>query len=245
MTPEMPDSSSSPRAYSTSDPARILIVDDHAIVRHGLARLIDEEDDLEVCAEAGSFGEALEALEREDPDLAVVDLALEGADGLELIKRIASENGVVRSLVLSMYDESLYAERSLRAGASGYVMKEEATRTVVAAIRTVLDGEIYVSDEILDRILRKVSGRGPTMAESPLESLTDRELQVFRLLGEGHSTREVAEILHLSVKTIETHRAKIMRKLDLENATQLLHRAIAWVQQEMGGEEGRDGEESA
>ncbi|MFP3948166.1 MAG: response regulator transcription factor, partial [Longimicrobiales bacterium] len=131
MTPEPTDPSSSARAYSTSDPARILIVDDHAIVRHGLARLIDEEDDLEVCAEAGSFGEALDALEREDPDLVVVDLALEGADGLELIKRIAAEDGAVRSLVLSMYDESLYAERSLRAGASGYVMKEEATRTVV------------------------------------------------------------------------------------------------------------------
>lgn len=227
-----------PRPYSPEDPARILIVDDHAIVRHGLVRLVENEPGLRVCGEAATIQEAIELVDREEPDLAIVDLALEGADGLELIKRISGQNGRVRSLVLSMYDESLYAERSLRAGASGYVMKEKATQTVIAAIRTVLDGEVHVSDEILDRILRKVAGGGTDVAESPLEALTDRELQVFRLLGEGHSTREVAEILHLSVKTIETHRAKIMRKLDLDNATHLLHRAIAWVQQEIGGEGG-------
>lgn len=214
--------------------ARILVVDDHAIVRHGLVRLLDAEDDLEVCGEAATRREALEATRRLEPDLAVVDLALEGADGLELIKQLCDESGEIRCLVLSMYDESLYAERSLRAGASGYVMKEEATETLVEAIRSVLAGEIYVSERIMDRILQKLAGRGSRLRESPLEELTDRELQVFRLLGQGRSTREVAELLHLSVKTIESHRAKIMDKLDLANATQLLHRAIEWVHRERG-----------
>ena len=222
------------RAFDGAHPARILVVDDHAIVRDGLVRLLNAQDDLDVCDQAAASEKALEAVRRLDLDLAVVDLALEGADGLELIKQICSEDGKIRCLVLSMYDESLYAERALRAGASGYVMKEEATETLVEAIREVLRGEIYVSERIMERILRKLAGRGPGLTESPLEALTDRELQVFRLLGEGHSTREVAELLELSVKTIESHRAKIMNKLDLENATQLLHRAIEWVHRERG-----------
>lgn len=212
-------------------PRRIVVVDDHAVVRQGLIRLLDSEPDLEVCGEATNPDEALEVVERLSPDLVVVDLALEGADGLDLLKRIAGLD--IRCVVLSMYDESLYAERALRAGASGYVMKEEATETIIEAARAVLDGNIHVSEPIMERILKKLANR--PSEESPLEFLTDRELQVFRLLGEGNSTREIAELLDLSVKTIETYRAHIMDKLDLENATQLLHRAMEWVHRERGG----------
>lgn len=232
------------RGSGPSRPARILVVDDHAIVRHGLVRLLEAHDDLEVCGEAADADEALRLVDELGPGMAVVDLALEGTDGLELVERITEGSGMIRCLVLSVHDESLYAERALRAGASGYVMKEEATDTLVKAIRTVLDGEVFVSERIMDGILRKLAGRASGLVGSPLETLTDRELQVFRLLGEGNSTREVADQLGLSMKTIETHRAKIMDKLGLENATQLLHRAIEWVQRERGFLPGRDEDES-
>jgi len=222
-----------------NDAERIVIVDDHAIVRHGLSRLIAGETDLVVSGEAETTEEALDLLERGDADLVVVDLALGGSDGLDLIRRIAGQYPEVRILVLSIYDESVYAERCLRAGASGYVMKEAAPRTVLQAIRTVLRGEIYVSEQMMERVLHRISGRRRDAHASPLEALTDRELQVLRLLGEGRTTREVADTLHRSVKTVETHRANIMKKLDLENATQLLHRAIVWVERERsGGTEG-------
>jgi DNA-binding NarL/FixJ family response regulator len=151
------------RTFDAASPASILVVDDHAIVRHGLVRLLDGEEDLKVCGEAATREDALDALRRLEPDLAVVDLALEGADGLELIKQMRGEGGDVRCLVLSMYDESLYAERALRAGASGYVMKEEATETLVEAIREVLAGEIFVSERIMDGILRKLRRVGPLL----------------------------------------------------------------------------------
>ncbi len=225
MTPSVADSAA----------IRILLVDDHAIVRKGLRGLVEAEDDLTVCAEATSPTGALEMAEEHEPDLAVVDIALEGADGLDLISRLFDRFPDLRTLVLSMYDESVYAERALRAGASGYVMKDEATETLIEAIRTVLAGDVWVSDRIMERILRRMTGRRDVAGGSPLEALTDREIQVFRMIGEGRSTREVADLLHLSVKTIETHRANIMDKLDLDGASQLMHRAIEWVQRSRGG----------
>ena len=212
--------------------ARVLIVDDHPLIRQGVARTLSAEPGLEVAGEAATAAEALAQASELEPDLVVLDLGLGSADGLDLIPRILRATGGAKVLVLSMFDEALYAERCLRAGASGYLMKEAASSTLVDAIREVLAGEIHVSEPVQDRLVRKAAGRAPDSAG--VSDLTDRELQVFRMLGEGLSTREVAEGLHLSIKTVESHRAKIMRKLGLEQASQLIHRAVAWVQGEHG-----------
>lgn len=219
-------------ATPPSGPARILLVDDHPLLREGIARAVGRESDMEVVGQAGSAEEALAEARRLQPDLVVLDLALGEADGMDLLPRLrrAAEDALV--VILSMFDEAVYAERCLRAGASGYVMKEAASETLVAALRQVLAGEIAVSEDVRARLVRRVAGRSGD--SGPVEALTDRELQVFRLLGEGRSTREVAEALHLSVKTIESHRAGIMDKLGLEHANQLVHRAVGWVQREEG-----------
>ena len=208
---------------------RILIVDDHPIVRQGLAELVNHEEDFAVCGQAEDYHEALRALDQLNPDMAVVDISLKETSGLELIKDIHLQHPDLPVLALSMHDETLYAERALRAGAMGYIMKQEATENVIAAIRRVLAGEIYVSDRMASRMVRKlVTGQTVTSA-SPVDCLSDRELEVFRLIGKGHGTRQISERLCLSVKTIETYRAHIKDKLVLADAAELLQYAIKWV----------------
>lgn len=211
---------------------KILIVDDHPIVRQGLRSLIDQENDLMVCGEAGSAADALRALNTLKPDLILVDISLKGPDGLELTKSIRAILPDMPILIVSMHDESLYAERVLRAGANGYIMKEEVSQSVILAIRRVLKGDIFISDRMRQKILRGVAGQRTPSATSSIERLSDRELEVFRLIGHGHGTRQIAGDLHLSVKTIETYRAHIKEKLSLANATELVRQAVQWVEQQ-------------
>jgi len=210
---------------------RILIVDDHPILRKGLTLLINQEPDLVVCAEAENAQMALESLETVVPDMAIVDISLPGIDGIELIKELRLRQRDIPVLVVSMHDETLYAERSLRAGARGYIMKQEALEKVLVAIRKVLEGEIFVSDRITTKMLEKfVSVEGVSQGASPIDLLSNRELTVFRLIGQGNKTRQIAEKLHLSVKTVESYRAHIKDKLKLGDGTDLLKYAIQWVQ---------------
>jgi DNA-binding NarL/FixJ family response regulator len=210
--------------------ARVLIVDDHPAVREALALRIDRQNDLEVCGEAGDLGDALRLLAETRPDVAVVDITLKSGDGIDLIKRIKDRNKHVRILVWSMHSESLYAERALRAGALGYVNKDQATNTIVEAIRRVLTGKVYLSDAVAERLLhRAVGSEREEMSRSPLDVLADRELEVFRLIGQGIKTAEIAAQLHLSVKTIETYRDRIRKKLDLKDGAEMARRATQWV----------------
>ncbi len=220
------------RLPEPDDPAKktILIVDDHPVLRRGLASLIESEPDLAVYGEAATCEAALEAIVKSPPDLLIVDLMLERSDGLDLVREMKSRHLQIPVLVLSMHEESVFAERALRAGARGYVTKEQLEGTVLVAIRRLLDGETYMSDELQARLAAKyLSGR--TLATgSPLGALTDRELQVFRMIGQGRSTRQIAETLNLSVKTIESHREHIKDKLTIENAAHLAQRATRWVE---------------
>ena len=210
------------------EPHRVLIVDDHPIVRQGLRQLINQEPDLIVCGEATEPQQALATAEAVQPDVVIVDLTLKEGSGLDLIKTLQAQRPALPVLVVSMHDEALYAERSLRAGARGYVMKQEATETLLHALRRVLDGEIYVSGRMATRLVRSVV-QGRSSEDSPLTSLSDRELEVLQFIGRGLSTRQIADTLHLSIKTVETHRANIMRKLHLSHATELVRYAVHWV----------------
>lgn len=208
----------------------VLIVDDHPIVRQGLKGLISQAPDLEVCGEAETIFDALKAIEQLHPDVAVVDISLKGESGVDLIKDVRIRFPDLPVLTLSMYDEAIYAERVLRAGARGYVTKEEASEKVLTAIRCVLSGKIFLSERMSAKMLSKlVGGRTETPGLS-VDRLSDRELQVFELIGRGMSTRMIAETLHLSIKTVESHRANIKEKLQIENATELLQQAIHWLQ---------------
>jgi DNA-binding NarL/FixJ family response regulator len=217
------------RRESTESRARILIVDDHPVVRSGLRMLIDDEPDLFVCGEAGDADEAIRALDAKHPDLVIVDLSLKGSSGLELIKRIKSRNSDSKMLVSSMFDESLYAERVLNAGALGYVSKQEAMEKVIEAIRCVLSGRVYLSAAMSDRMLHRIARDHQAPQRSSVESLSDRELEVFEMIGRGRTTAEIAAQLHLSVKTVETHREKIKAKLSLKTAAELYQHAVRWV----------------
>jgi len=206
-----------------------LIVDDHPIVRQGLSELINQEDDLVVCAEAEDAHQALNAIKDNQPDMLIVDIALPDTSGLELIKDITARYPDLPVLALSMHDESLYAERAMRAGARGYIMKQEATEEVIAAIRKVFAGQIYASERMKEKMVRKLV-KGPTQqAASPIDRLSDRELEVFLLIGQGYGTRQIAKKMYLSVKTIETYRAHIKEKLDLKDSNELLRYAICWA----------------
>lgn len=219
-------------ADGKKNPTRVLIVDDHPLLRKGVSQLIDQEMDLMVVGEAEDAHKAITAIETTKPDVALIDISLNGASGIELLKNIRARFPKLKMLVLSMHDESVYAHRALRAGASGYIMKQEGTEKVLIALRKVLQDEVYLSDRLGNRMLHTlVSGRAP-LTSSPVEELSDRELEVFNLIGQGHGTRPIAEKLGLSVKTIESHRAHIKEKLNLQNATELVHHAIQWVQSE-------------
>jgi DNA-binding NarL/FixJ family response regulator len=209
---------------------QIFLVDDHPITREGLARLINCESDMEVCGQAGNASRAIAEIAALKPDLVIVDVSLtSGPSGLELIKDLLVRHPRLRMLALSTHDESLYAERALRAGAKGYVMKQEPTEKVMAAIRQVLHGRIYLSEAMNERLLRKMTQPGHPPGTSEIERLSDRELEVYRLIGQGRSTRQIAHELHLSISTIETHRTHIKDKLHLSSAAELVRRAVEWV----------------
>src|SRR5271156_3164611 len=206
----------------------VFIVDDHPLLRQGLALLIDREADLTVCGEAEEAQAALMAIGEKKPDILIVDISLNGPDGLDLLKNLRMLYLDLPVLILSMHDESIYAERALRAGANGYIMKQEATEKVLVAVRRILSGEIYVSDRIANKMLKHyITGSG-TLRNSSIADLSDRELEVFRLIGEGHGTRQIAEELHLSIKTVESYQAHIKEKLSLRSARELMQHAIQW-----------------
>ena len=207
---------------------RVFVVDDHPIVRQGLALLINREADLIVCGEAEDARTALRLVTNTKPDIVIVDISLNGPDGLDLLKEIRLNNVALPVLILSMHDESIYAERALRAGAQGYIMKQEATEKVLVALRRILNHEVYVSDRISNRMLQTYIGSPGGRKQSSIADLTDRELEVFRLIGAGHATRQIAEELHISIKTVESYQAHIKEKLALRSGRELVQHAINW-----------------
>jgi len=216
------------QSVAAAKKSRVFVVDDHPIVRQGLALLINRESDLAVCGEAEDAQSAIQTVATVKPDIMVVDISLNGPDGLDLLKDVRMRFPELPVLILSMHDESIYAERALRAGARGYIMKQEATEKVLVALRRILGHEIYVSERIANRMLQRYIGGPAADRPSSVADLTDRELEVFRLIGEGHSTRQIAEELHISVKTVESYQAHIKEKLSLRTARELVQHAIQW-----------------
>jgi len=211
---------------------RILLVDDHPLMRKGLALTLNAETDLDVVGQAADAEEALSMIDKLDPDLVLIDISLPGMSGLELLKHLLAIRPGLLALMVSRHDEALYAERAIRAGAKGYVMKLEAADDIVHAVRHVLRGGIYLSEELKDRLLFGAAVGRKAPLESPLQVLSDRELEVFEMTGRGLPTREIAERLHLSVKTVESYRARIKQKLNIETGTELLQQAVQWVEGE-------------
>jgi DNA-binding NarL/FixJ family response regulator len=214
---------------------RIFLIDDHPIVRQGLALLINREVELEVCGEAQDAPSALTGLAACEPDLIILDISLNGPDGLDLLKTIRLKDTHVPVLVLSMHDESTYAERALRAGANGYIMKHEAAEKVLVAMRRILGGEVYLSDRLTNKMLKQIVRGSDPVSRSPVSMLSDRELEIYRLIGSGHATRQIADELHISVKTVESYQAHIKVKLSLRSARELVQHAIEWTVTEKAG----------
>jgi DNA-binding NarL/FixJ family response regulator len=207
---------------------RVMIVDDHPIVRQGLRRLIDQEEDLIVCGEAESTREAKAAIRELKPDAVIVDISLKQGDGIELVKDARAHYPSLPILVLSMHDESIYAERMLSAGANGYIMKQAASDQFLVALRRVLEGGVYVSDVIGNSMIQKFASGGGSKSTNPIDRLSNRELQILHMIGRGLSTRQAAEALNLSIKTVESHRQRIKRKLNLATGSQLVQYAVNW-----------------
>lgn len=214
--------------------ANVFLVEDHPIVREGVGRLIEKEPDMTICGEAESGTEALTRIEGISPDVVLVDLSLENSSGLDLIQDLRLRWPKLPVLVLSMYDEMYYAERVLRAGAMGYVMKQEAPRKIIQAIRTVLAGKVFVSEKVSEKMLQVLANPSADAMTSPFDRLSNREIQVFQLIGEGHSNQEIADTLMLSVKTVESHIERIKDKLDIRSGRELHQRAIEWVMRARG-----------
>ena len=229
----MPQSSKNTTQPPIVGKAKVLLVDDHPIVRQGLGQLINEEPDLTICGEAEDFQQALAALDQVKPDVAIVDISLKDRSGIELIKEIRARKPELPILVLSMHDESLHAERVLRAGAKGYIMKQEATEQVMNAIRKVLRGEVYLSEKMSSRMVNRLVSGPQNVGGSPIERLSDREFEVFQMIGHGVGPSEIAEKLGLSVKTVETHRERIKEKLNLASGSELIRYAMQYVMDEM------------
>lgn len=211
-------------------PRKVLVVDDHELMRMALVQLIGQEQDLVVCGETEDAPGALKAIEELKPDIAIVDISLKQSHGIELIKDIKVRWPDFRVLVLTMHDESFYAERVLRAGAMGYVTKAEVSSKVIEGIRKVLDGEVYISDAMASKVLTKLVGQKGGQTSFPIDTLSDREFEVFEMIGQGLQSKEIAQRLHLSKKTIDAHREHIKKKLSLESATDVLMYAIQWAQ---------------
>jgi DNA-binding NarL/FixJ family response regulator len=208
----------------------VLLVDDHPFMRAGLAQLINQQRDLCVGGEAGSPAEALQRVSQVAPDLVLTDLTMPGRGGLEFIRDLCAARPTLAILVVSMHDEAVYAERVLRAGARGYIMKEAGGEKLLAAMRRVLAGEVYLSPEMSARILENVAARRPRGSSSPIEKLTDREFEIFQMIGRGQSTRDIAAELHLSSKTVDVHRSHLKEKLGLRDSTSLIRHAVRWVE---------------
>jgi DNA-binding NarL/FixJ family response regulator len=207
---------------------RVFLVDDHPLVREGLTNLINEQSDLAICGEAEDCAGAMTGIAKTRPDVALVDISLKNESGLELVKNLESQFPLVALIVLSMHDEALYAERALRAGARGYVMKRESTKSVLASIRRVLEGGVYVSERVVNSMARRFSSSPKQAEASPVERLSDRELEIFRLLGQGRTTAQIAEDLHLSLKTVQAYCARAKEKFGVSSLGELLRAAIRW-----------------
>lgn len=214
---------------------RVLIVDDHPIVRQGLRRLIDQEEDLSVCGEAETVRDARTAIKELNPDAIIVDISLKQGDGIELVRDARAHYPTLPILVLSMHDETIYAERMLSAGANGYIMKQAASEQFLVAVRRVLEGGIYVSEAVGNSMIQKFASGGSYISSNPIDRLSNRELQILHLIGKGSSTRETAEALNLSIKTVESHRQRIKRKLNLTTGAQLVQYAVNWFSGREGG----------
>lgn len=213
--------------------SRVFLVDDHPMMREGMGRLIDGEPGMMFCGGAGNAEQALSEFARCKPDIVITDITLPGRSGLDLIKDLKAVDPELRVLVFSMHDEGIYAERALRAGARGYLMKEAGSEKMLEAIRTVLSGEISVSPKMASKILSLFSGQRPRGSSSPIEKLTDREFDVYQLIGQGKATKDIADQLHLSHKTVAVHRANIKEKLGIASVTELMHQAVRWVESDL------------
>ncbi len=207
---------------------KVLVVDDHPLLRQGLAMLINQQQDMLVCGEAEDTHAAMQCILERNPDIVILDISLKGPDGIELLKSVRNTHPDLPVLILSMHDEAIYAERALRARANGYIMKQEATEKVLVAVRRILNGDIYLSDAMSSRMLQQYIDGAPSLLQSRIAALSDRELEVFRQIGEGRATREIAENLHLSIKTVETYQAHIKEKLALRSGRELIQHAIQW-----------------
>jgi DNA-binding NarL/FixJ family response regulator len=225
----MPSLITSHDSAATKKSTKIMIVDDHPLMRAGLRITIEEESDFTVCGEAEGLSQAMRLFHKTNPDVVVTDLSLENGSGIELIKELLCQDQELKVLVCSMHEETLFAERVLRAGAKGYLNKEQATENLIVAIRRVASGRVYLSEKMTDRMLTMQVGAGREPPRSAVETLSDRELEVFERIGHGVTTRQIAEKLHLSPKTIETYRENIKHKLNLANATELTQHAVQWV----------------
>jgi DNA-binding NarL/FixJ family response regulator len=219
---------SKPPAVAPLKKKTVFVVDDHPLLRQGLAMLINREPDLAVCGEAEEAPTAMKAIASVRPDIVIADISLNGPDGLDLLKNLRTLYPDLPILILSMHDESIYAERALRARANGYIMKQEATEKVLVAVRRILDGEIYLSARMANKLLQQYMSGQRAEADSRLAALSDRELEVFRLIGEGLGTRQIAEALHLSMKTVESYQAHLKEKLTLRTGRELMQHAIQW-----------------
>jgi DNA-binding NarL/FixJ family response regulator len=215
----------------TTSHLKVILVEDHPMFREQLAQLINRDLGMTVCGEADNVKDAMVLIDEHEPDVAIVDLTLRQSNGLEMLKDLKAQNSKVRVLVLSMHDEEIYAERVLRAGARGYITKNEASFEVIKAIRKVMEGDVYVSKNVTSRILERMSAKGSTGQATGIESLADRELEVFQLLGRGKNSRQIAEILNLGESTVETYRSRIKEKLQLRSSTELYLRAGQWVRE--------------
>ena len=222
----------------TKLPSRIFIVDDHPLFRKGLRELIGQEPGWSVCNEAATADEAMSLVEAAKPDLVIVDISLAGTNGIDLIKNLIEHDAELPVLVLSMHDESLYADRAIRAGAKGYVMKDDLPETVKRAIRRVLAGKMYLSENMSESLIQRFMHGGGESKETPVSRLSDREIEVFRMLGQGKETKQIAQELNLTIATINSYRARIKEKLGLNSPTELLHKAIYWVQEQAGNNSG-------
>lgn len=217
-------------AHAGPQTRKLFVVDDHAVVREGIVSLLSSQPDLTIVGEAVSAAEALSGIDKDPPDLALVDLSLKESSGLELIKDLQVRHPQVHILVLSMRDEAFYAERALRAGARGYVPKDAGREEVLKAVRTVLDGQVYVSNSLATRVIGRMVSGGGTEGHSPMDDLTDRELGVFEMIGMGLATREIAKKMHISTKTVDSHREHLKQKLGLATGADLTKHAIQWMQ---------------